>query len=142
MGRFCLYGTVICLLLDEKRKTRRSRLTGLLTPREKSGEIRKKQNCDRHLKVTTNPNAMVEQFCKSILQIETRNSKGLANLVMGLSSQISASSVVEIALSPAYHYQYSSISKSIDELNKAQGCSAGIESCLLDRQEVEKKFAN
>lgn len=87
---------------------------------------------------------MVEQFCKSILQIETDNSKGLANLVMGLSSQPLARSVVEISLSGCYHYQHSSINKSIDGLDKRikkkhpkDGDEQGIK---LSRLEVEKKF--
>lgn len=84
---------------------------------------------------------MVEQFCKSILQIQTGNSKALANLVMGLSSQISARSVVEIALNPCYHYQYSSISKSVDVLDKKSRRSKGDQDQVLSRQEVEKKFA-
>lgn len=43
---------------------------------------------------------MVEQFCKSILQIEVGNSKSVANLAMGLASQINAGSVVELSFKP------------------------------------------
>ena len=89
---------------------------------------------------------MVEQFCESILQTETRNSKGLANLVMGLSSQRTARSVVEVSLSPCYHYQYSSINKTIAEINKPMGGKKrgkkGVVKKDLSPQEVEKKFAN
>lgn len=84
----------------------------------------------------------VEQFCKSILQIETRNSKGLANLVMGLASQSSSRSVVDLSLNSCYHYQYSSISKSIDELDKPKRRKKGGSAQNLSRQEVEKKFAD
>lgn len=84
----------------------------------------------------------VEQFCKSILQIESVNSKGLANLIMGLASQSSARSVVELSLNPCYHYQYSSISKSIDELDKPKRRKKGGHDQNLTRQEVEKKFAD
>ena len=93
---------------------------------------------------------MVEQFCRSILQIVSRNTKALANLVMGLASQTAAKSVVEISLSKTYHYQYSSISKSIKRLDKptkkeADQSKAEKESAnkeKLSRKEVEKKFAN
>jgi hypothetical protein len=52
---------------------------------------------------------MVKQFCESILQIEVGNNKALPNLVMGLSSSPRLKSVVEVSLSPCYHYQHSSI---------------------------------
>jgi len=92
---------------------------------------------------------MVEQFCRSILQIVSRNTKALANLVMSLASQTFAKSVVEVSLSKTYHYQYSSINKTINSLDhalrskrsKAKG-SAGEELKKLSRLEVEKKFAN
>jgi len=88
---------------------------------------------------------MVEQFCKSILQIVCHNSKALANLVMGLASQTFSNSVVGISLSNCYHYQYSSINKTIDTLDKPvwkekkQTKSEAKEQ--LSREEVEKKFA-
>lgn len=99
------------------------------------------QNCYRHLEITTNLSVMVEQFCKSILQIVTRNSKALVNLVMGLSSQTTAKSVVSLSLGRCYHYQYSSINKSVDVLDKSvkvEKLKTGKEQ--LSRQEVEKKF--
>lgn len=87
---------------------------------------------------------MVEQFCKSILQLGIKRCKGLANLVMGLGSQTFARSVVEVSLSPCYHFQHSSINKAIDEIfseakepEKEEGCHS---SAAIDRQEVEKKF--
>ena len=106
----------------------------------------RKQNCYRYLKITTKSNIMVEQFCKSILQIVTRNSKALANLVMGLASQSFATSVVQVSLSACYHFQHSSINKTIDGLDKKlhkekseaerkEGADA-----KLTRLEVEKKF--
>jgi len=93
---------------------------------------------------------MVEQFCRSILQIVGRNTKALANLVMGLASQTFAKSVVEISLSKTYHYQYSSISKSIKRINKPtkkevdalKGGNESFRKEKLSRKEVEKKFAN
>lgn len=93
---------------------------------------------------------MVEQFCRSILQIVGIKTKALANLVMGLASQTFASSVVEVSLSATYHYQYSSITKtvkSIDEpLKKRKSKAQKEEKELakkdkLSRKEVEKKFA-
>lgn len=89
---------------------------------------------------------MVEQFCRSILQIVGKNTKALANLVMGLASQSSAKSVVELSLSPVYHYQYSSISKSIKNLDqirsKDKGSKTGKEAGSMSRPEVGKKFTN
>ena len=90
---------------------------------------------------------MVEQFCRSILQIVGRNTKALANLVMGLASQTFAKSIVEISLSKAYHYQYSSINKTLDNLYKPSNQRKNKpkeeeEKEKMSRQEVEKKFAN
>ncbi len=88
---------------------------------------------------------MVEQFCRSILQIVGRNTKALANLVMGLASQTFAKSVVEVSLSKVYHY--SSINKTIGNLDKALKRKRGKPKEegggeKMNRQEVEKKFAN
>jgi len=47
---------------------------------------------------------MIEQFCKSILQLEVGKNKALTNLVMGLSSSPRANTVVELNLSPLYLY--------------------------------------
>lgn len=87
---------------------------------------------------------MVEQFCRSILQIVSRNTKALANLVMGLASQTFAKSVVEISLSKIYHYQNTSINKTISNLDKPKrkGKRTEMEVGKLSREEVEKKFAN
>ena len=92
---------------------------------------------------------MVEQFCKSILQIVTRNSKAFANLVIGLASQPLARSVVEVSLSGCYHYQHSSINKVIDGLDKKlkkekkKGTDGEVikDDIYLSRLEIEKKFA-
>jgi|TARA_B110000881_G_C18502359_1_gene477644 hypothetical protein len=85
---------------------------------------------------------MVEQFCKSILQIEIENKKALANIVMGLSSQPNIKSVVEISLSPCYHYQYSSISKVISSLYEKDKMQKKGSREEKSRGEVEKKFVN
>lgn len=95
---------------------------------------------------------MVEQFCKSILRIVGRNSKALANLIMGLASQPFAKSVVEISLSKCYHYQYSSINKAVDSISKPlkkrkskvgkeEEEKKSEEEEKLSQLEVEKKFA-
>jgi hypothetical protein len=85
---------------------------------------------------------MIEQFCKSILQIEIGNNKALANVAMGLASQTNARSVVETSLSPCNHYQYSSINKSINSLyesEKLEDTGTNLEDARL---EVEKKFVD
>lgn len=88
---------------------------------------------------------MVEQFCKSILQIEIENNKVLANIVMGLSSEPNLRSVVELSLSPCYHYEYSSISKGINSLyekgkKRKKRKKGSIEK--KSRLGVEKKIVN
>ena len=85
---------------------------------------------------------MVKQFCESILQIEIRNSKALANLVMGLSSESILASAISISLSPCYHYQHTSISKTVTGLNirlKKDYIEVN-QSHLLTPLEMEKKF--
>ena len=75
-----------------------------------------------------------------MIQLEVGNSKALANLVMGLSSEGNARSVVELSLSKCYHYQYSSIAKAIANLHK-DNClteETGASSWLA----TEKKFVH
>ena len=79
-----------------------------------------------------------EQFCKSIIQTEVRNSKALANLVMGLCSSPQAKSVVEVSLSPCYHYQHSSINKAINSLYEKHIAESADHTG--NRLEVEKEF--
>lgn len=84
---------------------------------------------------------MVEQFCRSILQLGIQKSKSIVNLIMGLASQVTAKSVVEINLSPCYHFQYSSISKAIDSVHEKPAKElAETKSDTLSWKEVEKKF--
>jgi len=80
----------------------------------------------------------VKQFCHSILQMPEQKSKATANLVMGLASQNFAKSVVGISLSPCYHYQYSSISDTINAIFESKGCD--IEKIATARLEAEKKY--
>ena len=80
----------------------------------------------------------VKQFCHSILQMPVEKNKAIANLVMGLSSQTFAKSVVEISLSPCYHYQYSSISDAINAIFESQGMEE--EKIATARLEAEKKY--
>lgn len=78
---------------------------------------------------------MVEQFCKSILQLKLNNPKSLANLVMGLSSQTHAHSAVSISESPCYHYQFSSISKAISGISIKKGGTS-----KRSQQDIEQMF--
>jgi len=57
-----------------------------------------------------------EQFCHDLLGLKIRKSKQLCNIVMALSSHWTSQSVVEVSESPFYHYQYSSLYKSISSL--------------------------
>lgn len=81
---------------------------------------------------------MLEQFCKSILGIKVGNSKALANLVMALSSETNARSVVELSLGSCYHYQYSSISKVLDKLHEKGDLKD--KEAASERLSSEKKF--
>ena len=84
---------------------------------------------------------MVEQFCKAILQLIQRNGKALANLVMGLASQTSAKSVVEVSLSPCFHFQYSSINKAIDSVySEKEAKKGGQAGDATERLDAEKNF--
>lgn len=59
-----------------------------------------------------------EQFCHDILELDINRSKAVTNLVMALASHVEATSVVELSLSPVYHYEYSSIFKAIKYIAK------------------------
>lgn len=59
----------------------------------------------------------LEQFCHSILTKEISLGKALVNLVLAVSSNTDAGSVTELSLNPCYHYQYSSIGKSISSIS-------------------------
>lgn len=58
---------------------------------------------------------LAESFCIELLSILPCG-KALTNLVMALASYCPAKSVVELSLSPLYHYQFSSISKVVSAL--------------------------
>ena len=60
------------------------------------------------------------RFCRDLLNLPIPRAKSTANLVMALASYRSATSVVELSLSPLYRYQYSSISKSIAALGSKE----------------------
>jgi len=60
----------------------------------------------------------LEQFCHSILGKEIPLGKALVNLVTALSSETTNKSVTGLSLNPCYHYQYSSIGKSISSISK------------------------
>lgn len=59
----------------------------------------------------------LEQFCHSILSKGIPLRKALVNLVMAISAGNTAKSVTALSLSPCYHYQYSSIGKSISSIS-------------------------
>lgn len=57
-----------------------------------------------------------KQFCHELLKLDINRSKALVNLVMALSSYQFADSLVQLSLSPIYHYQFSSVFKAIEHL--------------------------
>ena len=52
-----------------------------------------------------------EQFCHDILNLRLKRSRPLANLVMSLSAQTTARSVVALSESELFHYHYSNLPK-------------------------------
>lgn len=58
----------------------------------------------------------LEQFCHSILSKEITLRKALVNLVLAVSASPNAESVTSVSQSKCYHYQYSSIGKSISSI--------------------------
>ena len=53
-------------------------------------------------------------FCRATLGLKVGRRKALANLLMALASNTGSRSVTALSGSCVYHYQYSSITKSID----------------------------
>lgn len=66
-----------------------------------------------------NKKSLSEQYCHDILELDINRSKAVANLVMALASYTEAKSVVELSLSPIYHYEYSSIFKAIKHISSS-----------------------
>lgn len=58
------------------------------------------------------------QFCLDVLKLGVPDVKALANTVMSLASDTSAHSPVELSNGPLFHYQNTSVSKSIAKLAK------------------------
>ena len=56
------------------------------------------------------------RFCHDILKSGIKRARALCNLMMAMSSYESARSVVQLSLSPLYHYQYSSVFKVIHDI--------------------------
>ena len=73
-----------------------------------------------------------ENFCLSILSQKLENSKAVANLVMALSSDCTAKSVVGLSESPLFHYQYSSICDAIAHLSKDAASLATVQSTVQE----------
>ena len=61
-----------------------------------------------------------ETFCDAILGLKVGRRKALANLLMALASNTGSRSVTALSESRVYHYQYSSITKSIDAFWSAE----------------------
>lgn len=85
------------------------------------------------------------QFCLDILQLGVRNNKALANTIMALAADTQAGSPVELSAHPLFHYQNTSVSKSIASLaTSAEGWSStelGIQHLVqlhLSREMIEQ----
>jgi hypothetical protein len=59
-----------------------------------------------------------EQFCHDILNLQTNRKRPLANLVMSLSAQNTAQSVVALSESELFHYHYSNLPKILSDMSK------------------------
>ena len=57
-----------------------------------------------------------EQFCHDILNLGVNRSRPLANLVMSLSAQATAQSVVALSESELFHYHYSNLPKILSDI--------------------------
>lgn len=71
------------------------------------------------------------QFCLDLLQLDVSSPKALANTVMSLASNLRAHSPVELSDSPVFHYQNTSMSKSV------AGIAASLESRTLQATDVQ-----
>ena len=71
------------------------------------------------------------QFCLDILQLDVSSPKALANTVMSLASNTQAHSPVELSESPVFHYQNTSMSKSV------AGIATSAESLTLQSTDVQ-----
>ena len=112
-----------------------------------------------HRQSMENKKSLSEQFCHDILGLGINRSKATANLVVAMSSYQDAESLVELSLSPLYHYQFSSVFKSTTllardnkeyELAKAQILDLCLEyapinkriSLQTDATPIEKKYSS
>ena len=84
-----------------------------------------------------------EKFCHRILNLSTNHPKGLASLVMSLSSNRFAGSVVGLSENPMYQHSYSSVSQVVSTLSKDKSSHNSVQSALqslynsyFSRQEV------
>jgi hypothetical protein len=59
-----------------------------------------------------------EQFCHDILNLQTNRKRPLVNLVMSLSAQNTAQSVVALSESELFHYHYSNLPKILSDMSK------------------------
>lgn len=78
------------------------------------------------------------QFCQDLLKFFERKSKAIVNLVCALASNSNAKSVIELAETPVFNYQYSSICDSIDAVHTSN--QDDIFGSLEDRMLLDKKL--
>ena len=71
-----------------------------------------------------------EEFCHRILNMGTQFPKGLASLVMSLSSNRFARSAVELSENPLYQHSYSSISQVVSTLSGDKSSHNSVQSAL------------
>ena len=77
-----------------------------------------------------------EQFCHDILNLGVNRSRPLANLVMSLSAQATAQSVVGLSESELFHYHYSNLPKILADIafdEPSFSCLTQKIRCLLSR---------
>ena len=81
-----------------------------------------------------------ESFCHSILRLVVGKSKALANLVMALASNNNFNSVTDLSRSVCYHYQYSSISDSINGIYSSSGQIPDLSQYDTGRVQLEQEL--
>ena len=78
-------------------------------------------------------------FCQKLLSFFDKKNKAIVSLIVALASNINSKSVTELALNPAYFYQYSSICDAIDNVFKGKSENATPEERTEERLDFDKK---
>jgi len=79
------------------------------------------------------------KFCHKLLSFFDKKAKAIVSLIVALASNNGAKSVTELALSPVYHFQYSSICDAISAVFEYKSTDASPEKKVEERLAFDKK---